>query len=270
MILFIIFSFLFGTIIGSFLNVVAYRYNTGRPIVFARSQCFSCGRTLRWFELLPLASFLAQRGRCRQCGSRISWQYFSVELLTGLLFAAIVAAFPPLTAATLGLDILRGTMWSILVVIVVYDIRHKIIPDGLVFLFAVLALIHMFMTIPSLANTLAGPILFLPFFLLWFVSRGKWMGLGDAKLAVGIGWLLGLGYGISAIILAFWLGAAVGIVLLVLQKFLKHGAFIKLATMLGLHEKIMKSELPFAPFLVLAMALTFFLHLDVTGMSLLF
>jgi leader peptidase (prepilin peptidase)/N-methyltransferase len=268
MTLIIIFTFVLGTIVGSFLNVVALRYNTGLSIAFDRSQCFSCSKNLSWFEMVPVFSYLFQRGRCRGCRSTISWQYPLVELITGILFAALVIVYPPVNPTAIIMTILYALIWSVLIVIVVYDLRHKIIPDGLAFIFAILSLIALSLNGVTLMGILAGPILFSPFFILWFISRGTWMGLGDAKLAIGIGWFLGLAYGLSAIILAFWIGALVGIALLLLQATMKHGTFYKLALSLGIGERIMKSEIPFAPFLVLGMLIVFFGHIDVIGLSL--
>ncbi len=241
----LIIIFIFGAIIGSFLNVVVYRHNTGKSFVTGRSKCLNCNKDLRWYELVPILSFIFLRGRCSECKSRISFQYPLVELLTGLVFVFMVQNFG-VTFITIFYLIIA----SILVTISVYDFRHKIIPNDMVFTFDLAALIVLFLTHsfakPFLTGTLydlaAGPILFIFFASLWFVSRGKWMGFGDAKLALGVGWLLGFSGGIFAIIMAFWIGAAVSIVLLILQK-------INLSR-LGL---TIKSEIPFAPFIILAL-----------------
>jgi prepilin signal peptidase PulO-like enzyme (type II secretory pathway) len=102
---------------------------------------------------------------------------------------------------------------------------------------------------------LAGPVLFLPFFILWIVSNGRWIGLGDGKLALGFGWMLGLDYGLSAIVLAFWIGAVVSIFLIARER-------------LNLKKKqlTMKSEIPFAPYLILGYAIVYFLSIDVMGL----
>src|SRR3989338_1182140 len=78
--------FVLGLIFGSFANVIVFRLNTGESLIFGGSRCFYCGRNLRWFELIPVVSFLALRGKCRSCGSKISWQYPAVELASGALF----------------------------------------------------------------------------------------------------------------------------------------------------------------------------------------
>ncbi len=147
MILFIfLVSFVFGTIIGSFLNVVALRYKTGKNLS-GRSMCFSCGTDLKWFELIPILSFVFQKGKCRTCRSPFSAQYPAVEALTGLVFATTTTFFYflPIEASLVLLPFFL-VCFSILIVIAIYDIRHMIIPDMLVFLFAFLSLLFMVLT----------------------------------------------------------------------------------------------------------------------------
>ena len=262
---FLIFFFIFclGAIVGSFLNVVILRYNTGRHIT-GRSGCPHCGRQLRWFELLPIVSFLAQMGKCRTCESKISKQYPLVELLTALLFVLTYWSFGVENLLTLLFSLV---IWSLLVVILVYDMRHKIIPDAFVYTFVALAFIALFIpahvgesfSAPSLSILFAGPLIALPFALLWLVSGGRWMGLGDAKLALGIGWVLGLTGGLSALFFAFWIGAVVSIALVCID----YVRSTHSRALSGAHGRFtMKSEVPFAPFLILGFAIVFFLHVN--------
>jgi leader peptidase (prepilin peptidase) / N-methyltransferase len=257
--MFSLFFFLLGACIGSFLNVVIYRYNTGMSIN-GRSQCFTCGRRLMWFDMFPMASFLAFRGRCRTCKSKISWQYPLVELITAILFLAIfrIDGF----SAALIFDLI---VFSILVVMTVYDIRHKIIPDGLVVMFVVVGLAKMFLPLLygahfSIWNLLAGFIFFVPFYLLWKVSGGRWIGLGDGKLAIGIGTFLGFSLGLTAIVVGFWTGALFGLAYLGLQHVCDSAWFsrTKLGLFFARNSLTMKSELPFAPFLILGVLIVFF------------
>ncbi len=244
--------FIFGTIIGSFLNVVIYRYNSGTSPLKGRSQCFSCGKTLEWYELTPILSFMLQGGRCRKCGVKLSWQYPIVEVLSGAIFVAVYLLGKPIIES-----IYLITVFSTLLVIAVYDLRHQIIPDGLVALFAVLALSFFVWTtgffnalhFPYLWTVIAGPMLFFPFWALWLVSGGRWLGLGDGKLALGIGWFLGATLGGSAVLLAFWIGAAYALMVMALQK---------LGTQFFSSKLSMKSEIPFGPFLILGVFIVYF------------
>lgn len=249
------FVFVLGAIVGSFLNVVIYRYNTGLGLG-GRSFCNSCSQKLRWFELVPVLSFLVQRARCRRCETKLSWQYIAVEIFTGAVFLLLFLKLLPFIATS---PVLAGAeftffavVFSLFIVILVYDLKHTIIPDVFSYSLAALALGHLLIVSPNIPDILAGPILFFPFWFLWIVSKGTWMGLGDAKLALGMGWLLGLYAGLAALLLAFWSGALVAIVILF------HNSIIGKRTGLTL-----KSEIPFAPFLVLGTALAFFLDLSV-------
>ena len=254
----IVFSFIFGTILGSFLNVVSLRFNTGVGIN-GRSKCMSCGETLTWKELVPLFSFLVQKGACKKCKSKISWQYPLVEFIAGAIFVLIFFAFPPTSALTASATVLHTIIACLLLVITVYDIKHKIIPDQFSYTFSILAIVSLFVGgtswfhVPTLSALLAGPLLALPFALMWLVSKGTWMGLGDAKLVLGIGWLLGIGAGINALILAFWIGS----VLSVLWLFVVYKKFKS------------KTEIPFGPYLILGMYLVLLFHVQILDFSLL-
>lgn len=263
--------FLLGLTVGSFLNVVILRYNTGRTLS-GRSSCGSCGRMLKWFELLPLASFVLQGGRCRSCRARLSWQYPLVEFAAGLIFLGVFLKLSSLCSG-LGVSCLilpalyHLLLWCLFIIIFVYDLRHKIIPDPFTYSLAILSLIRLAASFlggaPIPVSALAaGPALFVFFFLFWFFSRGRLLGLGDAKLALGIGWFLGLSGGISAVFLASWIGLAVSAVLL----FWSHlGDRLPAITGLNHWRKsfTMKSEIPFGPFLVLGAALVFFFNLNI-------
>jgi prepilin signal peptidase PulO-like enzyme (type II secretory pathway) len=241
-ILFIILVFIFGIIIGSFLNVVILRFNTGVNIG-GRSKCMTCGKTLVWYELIPIVSFLIQGGSCRKCKAKISRQYPLVEAFTGFLFALVFLQFYPYTTIGIVILIIHLIIASLLVVISAYDIKHKIIPNGFVYTFAGLAFISIFLSefswfvVPSLLQIFAGPLLALPFALLWLVSKGTWMGLGDAKLLLGIGWLLGLNASINSVMLAFWIAAVISITWLLVTY----------------HSIKPRTEIPFGPYLILGM-----------------
>lgn len=250
--------FLFGTIIGSFLNVVIYRYNSGTSPLTGRSQCFACGKTLVWYELVPVFSFLFQKGRCRGCGTKLSWQYPIVEALSGALFVLVYLLGKPLVESVYLL-----TIFSTLLVIAVYDLRHQIIPDGLALFFALLSVAWFLGMIPGnyteafrfpyYWTLIAGPMLFAPFWVLWLVSRGRWIGLGDGKLAWGIGWFLGATLGASAVMLGFWTGAAWALFFMAYQRITKKFSGAALS---------MQSEIPFGPFLILGTVIVYFTQVN--------
>jgi prepilin signal peptidase PulO-like enzyme (type II secretory pathway) len=275
--IFIFYVFLLGAIVGSFINVVALRYGTKMSSLKGRSICFFCDRTLRWFEMVPILSFLFLRGKCRTCKAELSLQYFLVELGTGLVFVGIFLRqyglwqIYSLMSHGLLYSVLfffyYAAIFSILIIIFLYDLRHKIIPNALVYSFIVLSLGKLFLflycqglplTTVNLFNLLAPIILSLPFALLWYFSDGKWIGFGDAKLIFGLGALLGIVLGLSAVVLAFWLGT-----LWVLLVWLRAQFSGKKALAFG-------SEIPLAPFLILAIFLVFLWHFDFFGLNLLF
>ena len=243
MIFFSVFVFLFGAVVGSFLNVVILRLNTGQSIVSGRSKCFTCAKKLKWRELLPIISFVFLRGKCSACKTKISWQYPLVETITGIIFVLLFQQSQNIFG--FGFLIL---IFSILIIIAVYDYRHQIIPNLFVWIFNGLAFAGLFRLFAGEAGIfywdalLAGFLFFAFFALLWGMSKGRWMGFGDAKLALGIGWLLGITKGIAAITLAFWLGAIVGVLLIYLNKN-KYG---------------LKSSIAFGPFMILGTIISFF------------
>ena len=270
--------FVFGTVIGSFLNVVVLRYHGtcalfGRPAYAGRSRCFSCGNSIKAHDLIPILSFCLLRGRCRHCRSKISIQYPLVEALTGLIFAVIFLQGTELAVPFLSLAplipypfllplviVLNLWVWSFLIAIGIYDLKHKIIQDALVWAFVALGFFFalgrltwgMDLLFYDLLQLSAGPLLAIPFALLWLVSRGRWIGLGDAKLALGMGWFAGPLFGFSAVTLGFWAGALWSICVLLLPKL---SAVFSMRSPLSasLRHLSLKSEIPLAPFLILGL-----------------
>lgn len=261
-----LFLFIFGTIIGSFLNVVILRFNSGKTLV-GRSGCFSCGKTLKYYELLPIVSYVALRGKCSVCRTQISKQYPLVEIATGAMFVGFFYYFlpslqPEFFTTFLFSLFLTYTTWSVLIVMFVYDLKHKIIPDLFSLLFTVFAFLNTYFFYRSeiLSHIGAAFLLFFFFFALWYVSKGTWMGFGDAKLGFGIGMYLGVAQGISAVIVGFWSGAIIAIGTLAFQKI-----FIQLGTSrlrTSVPTVTMKSEIPFAPFLIFGILIALLFRLD--------
>ncbi len=235
--------FVLGLIIGSFLNVVILRMNTGRSIASGRSMCARCSRPLAWYELIPVFSFIVLRGKCRTCRVPISFQYPVVELATAVLFVllyikvALGGGLTPFAWLSFAFACVVG---ALLVVAGVYDVRHKILPDTVIYPFllvAVLGIVVKATMVPEFNGLKAlfdGVIVGLPLFLLWAVSRGRLMGFGDVKLMLGVGWVLGLSQGIAGLVISFWVGAIFGLFLIALS-----------------HRYSMKSQVPFGPFLII-------------------
>ncbi len=235
----LVFAFcIFGLIVGSFLNVLILRYP--ERSLGGRSACMQCGRQIVWYDNVPLISFVLLGGRCRFCHTRISIQYPLVETATALLFAVVAASPVSFAAQLIALPVI-----ALLIAITVYDLYHTIIPDLWVYSFAAFSFVALFITPTGtslLWALLAGPLVALPLFLLWLVSRGTWMGFGDSKLMLGVGWLLGLANGFSALFLAFIAGGAFGAALLLYSQWGKS----RNGSNAGY---TMKSEIPFGPFL---------------------
>lgn len=258
MILLWIFIFIFGTIIGSFLNVVIFRHGTGMGLG-GRSRCMTSGKVLRWYELVPIVSFLLQGGRSLHTGAKLSWQYPLVEFLTGLLFlVSFQKSFVFLEAGDMlafNLSFVFLALVSVFIILIsVYDAKHMIIPNEFAYPFLLLAFVSLFVSLepvalglPSWSAFVAGPLVALPFLFLWFISKGKWMGFADVKLALAIGWFLGLSGGLWALLISFWVGALFGIGFLVYQR---------------LHKRN-NHHIPFGPFLLTGLILVFLYNINI-------
>lgn len=249
---------IFGAVVGSFLNVVIIRLKTGRTIVKGRSMCMSCGKALSWWELIPVLSYLLLRGRCSNCKGEVSFQYPVVEWGTALLF--LISYFAVSASVEKGGLATLLFLWiqiALFIIISGYDLRHKIIPDEPL---SILGLVALIKTVTlgigsSFAATLTmfgwqiltAFLLFLPFYLIWRLSSGRWMGLGDAKVALVIGLLLPGIAGLSAILLAFYIGAVTAVSIIMAGRI---GQVLVPKTHRG-STLGMNSEIPFGPFLAL-------------------
>lgn len=238
--------FLLGLIIGSFLNVVAIRLEVAESLL-GRSHCPHCQARVRWHDNIPLLSFVLLGARCRDCGEKISAQYFWVELLTGIIFALVGSLFfDPLVLATWTETTFYLVMSSILIVIFVYDFRSMEIPMTVVWSGVIMALLysiyadwtgfgagHKFLEFRTFAGVVGGAVAFLFFFLISYFSKERWMGMGDAYVGLLIGLVVGWPLILLALTSSFTIGAVFGLMLIALGK------------------KTMQSQVPFAPFLVL-------------------
>ena len=253
--------FIFGLIVGSFLNCVIYRLQTdesflkGRPrrkafsFLRGRSFCPNCRHILSWQDLIPILSFLLLKGKCRYCRQKISFQYPLVELATGIIFLLIFLLLNNYPMVQVIRSLYLGTMSCFLIVIFVYDFKHYLIPDKVIYpAIAIAFLYNIFYSfflihnskflIYSLFSAFGAAVFFL---LIVLISRGKWMGIGDIKLAFFMGLFLSFPKILVALFSAFFIGAIIGIGLIIAGK------------------KTMKSEVPFGPFLVTGTLLALFL-----------
>jgi leader peptidase (prepilin peptidase) / N-methyltransferase len=283
MILFLV--FLLGLTIGSFLNAFIYRLEVQHglrviprdrekanvTVMQGRSFCPQCGHTLAWQDLIPLLSFLLLLGKCRYCQRSISWQYPLVEIATALLFVLLFFfTMPWLGQGVENLTRLSFTqlvellyLWAVasaLLVIFVYDLKYYLIPDKVLYLAITAVLfwrgfefldfgswdlfgiwnLEFGIFAPLVQAILAGLGASLFFLLIYIISNGRAMGFGDVKLAFLLGLFLGWPAILVALFSAFCLGAIVGVALIALKK------------------KGLKSEVPFAPFLIVGTAIAYF------------
>jgi prepilin signal peptidase PulO-like enzyme (type II secretory pathway) len=277
-----LFFFVFGTAMGSFINVVALRFREDRFLfnrgsIGGRSHCPFCQKTLGWYELIPLISFVLQLGRCRSCGRRLSFQYPLVELTGGLLAFSVYYYFFMLrwldffplhggvvTALYCGVTALWCSVFFLFLLMAAIDSREYLIPDEISTFLFVLGCVWVFILwsyetiVPYsgsflgayasvfnfepgvLAAHLLGAALGAGFIaLIFFISRGKAIGFGDVKLMGAIGLLFGFPDIVLLTALSFILGALGSVVLLIRR------------------TKGMKDFVPFAPFIALAAFLVF-------------
>jgi leader peptidase (prepilin peptidase)/N-methyltransferase len=226
-----------GLLLGSFLNVVAYRLPRGESLVHPRSRCPQCETQLRAIDNIPVLSWVALRGRCAHCGAPISARYPLVELTTGALFVAVVASQDEAWRIVLGL-----LLAALLVPITLIDFDHRIIPNKLTGLGAIAALVVIlalqrdFLVEALIAGAAAGGFFFLAAML---YPRG--MGMGDVKLAGMLGLYLGRAVA-PAVFVALIAGVVVGAAIIA-----RKGA-----------AEGRKTAVPFGPFLALGGMLAFF------------
>jgi prepilin signal peptidase PulO-like enzyme (type II secretory pathway) len=238
--LILIYVFIFGLIIGSFLNCLIWRLHSKIPLTpFVkggnkrnRSYCPKCGKQISWYDNIPLLSFIMLRGKCRRCGKSISWQYPIVEFATGLLFVmAFVNNFSAQGGPAWGWQFLNITpdvmllilrswfMISVMIVIFIYDLRWYEILDKVTLPACLVVLILNLAIGFNLWNLLISGIIGGSFFLVQFlISNGKWIGGGDIRLGLLMGLSLGWPAVLMAIFIAYFIGSIVGIGLILAGK----------------------------------------------------
>jgi len=229
-----------GAIVGSFANVVAHRLNSGRPILVGRSKCDSCAEELSPITLVPIISFIVLRGRCSMCGSKIGVGHVLAEVVLGALFGAA------LYIHGLSIELLVSLVFlTLLTSIVIYDLRHTIIPNVLVYPLIVVGGFMAYISADVYAAITA--VSMATFFgLIWLLSRGRAMGFGDAKLVLALALFVGYPLAISGFMLSFWIGAVISVALLVIYR----------------KRRTMSNEVPFAPYLAIGFLCAYLLQLN--------
>ena len=208
-----IFLFILGICIGSFINVVISSLEKKRKNIFGRSFCDSCKKKLAWYELMPLISYLVQRGKCKSCKTKIKLEYFLVELATGILFVLF------------NINIILIFLFF-LIIIFIFDLKHYLIPDIIIWPGIILSII--FFSQNWFSALVAGSF----FAFLVLISKEKWMGRGDIYIAILMGFLLGWPNILLALFASFLFGAIISIGLIIFRR------------------KTLKSQVPFGPFLI--------------------
>lgn len=244
-----IYMFILGAMAGSFLNVCIARLPERKSLVWPSSHCPQCEKPIRWFDNIPLISFIVLRGKCRNCGGSISWRYPLVELLTAALFVLLMLRFTNIVALAIYVVFI-----SSLVVITFIDLKHYIIPDEIsipgIFIGLALSLLPAGLTggqlvSGSFLNSLIGCIagggtLYLAALFSLLVFKKEGMGGGDIKLLAMVGAFLGWKLGMMTIVVGSVLGAVVGVTLILLRL------------------KTRSEYIPFGPYLALGAALSLF------------
>lgn len=206
-------TIIYGVLIGSFLNVCIYRIPEKQSVVVVRSHCMSCGKQIKWYDLVPLVSFLILRGKCRYCKAKLSWQYPAVEALNGILYGIIV-----LVNGFNITSILYCLATSALLALSIIDWRTYEIPPSFNIFIGILGIIRLILDLPHWYNYVIGFVSVSGFLLLIFlVTKGRGIGFGDVKLMAAAGLLLGW----KLIILSLGLGCVLGSIIHITLMYVK-------------------------------------------------
>ena len=220
---------LLGLLIGSFISAVTYRIPRGLGFVKGRSFCDNCKTNLRWYDNIPLFSFLLLGGKSNCCGQKISARYPLIEVTTAISFISLYLY---------SFSFIYYLLFTISLVIFVIDLEYQIIPDELSWFILLLGLILNF----SFVNIFAGFLFSLLLLILYLITAGRGMGLGDVKLAISLGVILGLKNGVTWIVTSFILGGIIASILLILKR------------------AKLKTKIAFGPFLIFAFWLTLLIY----------
>lgn len=230
----IFFIVLFGLVTGSFLGAVTWRIPRGKGFVKGRSVCDNCKSDLPWFVNIPVFSYIFLRGRSYCCNKKISIRYPLIEISSLMGFIALYLKF--------GINFnffVYATLFLLTLAVFIIDFEHQYIPDEISFLILILSVL--ILPHPPFENLLAGFLSSLFLLLIYLITKGKGMGLGDVKLALGLGIILGLYKSLIWMSASFLTGGLIASILLLLGK-------------AGLKQKI-----AFGPFLIIGFWITVFL-----------
>ena len=254
----IIFIFIIGLFIGSFLNVLADRIPRGETVIKGHSHCEFCQKTLQWYDLIPVFSFISTHGRCRYCKHSLSYFYPIIEISTGVMFAATYV-FTIYNLSFTNFNQIVNNQSSIInllyylfiisgfIVIFFTDLKSGIIPDKILLPAIIVTFLYLLIVNPSsfIINIFCGIGAFLFFLIIaavFLVLIGKEsMGGGDIKLAFLLGLFLGFPNIIISLYIAFLTGGLLGIILILWRK-----------------KSFQRATLPFGPFLVLGASMSLF------------
>lgn len=225
-----------GLCVGSFLNVLIYRLNNGGSPFLGRSHCPKCKHALKWFDLIPLLSFIMLRAKCRYCKKTIHGRYPAVELLTGGLFIGLLGPISPISHISLINRIGLLMVGSSFIIIFFSDLLYGTVPDMAIGL----GILGSLENLGRMENLRMGMGAMLFFLILILLSRGKGMGMGDVKL----GGLMGIFLGFPKTMVGIWLGFVLGALLA--------------GGLLLFKKKKLKETIPFAPFLIFGTIIAFF------------
>ncbi|NLA33331.1 MAG: prepilin peptidase [Tenericutes bacterium] len=239
-----------GLLFGSFYNVVGFRLPQKKSIIKPRSSCSKCSHILKWYELIPVMSFIFQKGKCRHCHKSISLFYPFTELMTGILFMVSYYIFGFNPNLLISLFIV-----SFLIIVIVSDLNYMIIPDEITLLFSILVIIVKFILLDfntGLFSLLSGVIMFTIMYLIMLIGnlifKKETLGGGDIKLM-------------------FFIGLTLHPILAILTIFI--GSIIALPVAIYLQVKKNEKMIPFGPFLLLGNAFIFLTQLDLNTIKLL-
>jgi leader peptidase (prepilin peptidase)/N-methyltransferase len=221
--------FILGLVFGSFLNSLIYRWYNNISL-WGRSFCPNCQCEIKVVDLIPLVSFIVLRCKCRNCAQKISWQYFFIELTTGILFALAFWQHQ-----FVDLFLIRNLFFIlVLIFIFIFDLKYYLILDRVIWpTFIVALIVNLFLSF-GIWNLLLGILIGAGFFgLQYLISRGKWIGLGDVKFGALLGVMFGVQMTLLIIVLAYIIGGILAVILLISRQ-KKFGEVLPMGTFLAL------------------------------------